>query len=200
MWNAGARRILGYSVDDVVGKLCFDIAAGRDEKGNLVCQAGCSDMALAKARSLVPTRDMLARAKDGSEVWVNVTNIPVPSESGGLPSMVHIFREITSQKHSEQLVQQLTSIMKSFASSQTERAKFGQEAMADHDSLTPRERQVLHLLCEGSNAGAIAQNLVISSATVRKHIQNILKKLGVHTTLEAVAYCSRHNLFISSPD
>jgi DNA-binding NarL/FixJ family response regulator len=53
--------------------------------------------------------------------------------------------------------------------------------------LTRREREVLTLLSEGADNGAIAQALVISPQTARTHIQHVLHKLGVHSRLEAAA-------------
>ena len=192
LWNAAASHILGYAPDEVLGKLCYEVFAGRDDKGNLVCQGGCGDMALAKAGALVPTRELLTTTKDGRHVWMNVTNIPVPSDIGGLSTVIHIFREVTAQHNAEELVQHLTALMEGFSVSHGATPGPAQDAPIRPEALTPRERQVLRLLAEGSNAASIAQTLVISPTTVRKHIQNTLKKLGVHTTLEAVAYCSRH--------
>lgn len=53
--------------------------------------------------------------------------------------------------------------------------------------LTPREAVVLSLLASGHGTREIARTLVISPATVRNHVQSILRKLGVHSRLEAVA-------------
>ncbi len=61
-------------------------------------------------------------------------------------------------------------------------------------ALTPRERQILHLLAEGRTATAISRQLYISHATVRNHTQHILAKLGLHSKLEAVAYAYRCGL------
>jgi DNA-binding NarL/FixJ family response regulator len=52
--------------------------------------------------------------------------------------------------------------------------------------LTPREREVLSLLVEGRDAAGIAAMLVISPETARTHIQRVLRKLGVHSRLEAI--------------
>lgn len=54
--------------------------------------------------------------------------------------------------------------------------------------LSARERQVLNLMAEGNNRQAIAGRLFISPNTVRTHQQHILTKLGVHTSLAAVAW------------
>jgi DNA-binding NarL/FixJ family response regulator len=52
--------------------------------------------------------------------------------------------------------------------------------------LTRRETEVLALLGRGARAAQIARQLGVSPATVRNHVQSILKKLGVHSQLEAV--------------
>ena len=155
-------------------------------------------MLLAKAGLLVPSRDMVVQNRDGAEVWLNVTNIPVPLEIGGLSTVVHIFREANGGRQMEQMIGRLSSIVRQLAASQARQPKHSYTAAAHHQPLTPREQQVLRLLAEGANAPSIATTLVLSPTTARKHIQNILKKLNVHTTLEAVAYSSRHNLVNSS--
>ena len=60
------------------------------------------------------------------------------------------------------------------------------------DRLTPRENEILRLLTEGLDGAAIAQTLFLSPATVRNHIQHILKKLEVHSRTEAVALALRN--------
>lgn len=66
------------------------------------------------------------------------------------------------------------------------------EARGALDSLTPREREVLQALAKGLNDREIADNLHISSGTVRTHINGILAKLGVHSRLQAVVFAVRH--------
>ena len=61
-------------------------------------------------------------------------------------------------------------------------------------TLTDREREVLQLIVGGSGSGAIAQELGISTNTVRTHVQSILTKLQVHSRLEAAAFAVRHGL------
>jgi DNA-binding NarL/FixJ family response regulator len=60
------------------------------------------------------------------------------------------------------------------------------------DALTPRERQVLDCLAEGVGRREVALRLCLSANTVRTHTQNLMAKLGVHSTLEAVAMLRRH--------
>jgi two-component system, NarL family, nitrate/nitrite response regulator NarL len=56
--------------------------------------------------------------------------------------------------------------------------------------LTRRELDILRLLA----AGAMAERLHVSPATVRNHVQHILEKLGVHSRLEAAAFATRYRL------
>jgi len=57
--------------------------------------------------------------------------------------------------------------------------------------LTAREREVLQLLAEGKTDREIADALVLSITTVRKHSRQILEKLDVHTRHEAVRRARR---------
>jgi DNA-binding NarL/FixJ family response regulator len=61
-------------------------------------------------------------------------------------------------------------------------------------TLSKRETEILEHLSKGLNYNAIADNLFISSGTVRKHIENIYRKLQVHNKMEAVMKGKKHNL------
>ena len=54
-------------------------------------------------------------------------------------------------------------------------------------NLTAREREVLQLLAAGASNAAIGEALVISQATVKSHVRNILRKLGATNRTEAVS-------------
>src|SRR3954451_6453313 len=57
--------------------------------------------------------------------------------------------------------------------------------------LTPREWEVIDLLYEGKTTDEIADALVLSRETVRSHVKNILRKLGVTSREEAVEAAQR---------
>jgi DNA-binding NarL/FixJ family response regulator len=61
-------------------------------------------------------------------------------------------------------------------------------------SLSKREVEVLEQLSKGLSYTNIADNLFLSPSTVRKHIENIYKKLQVHSKIEAVQKAKRHNI------
>jgi DNA-binding NarL/FixJ family response regulator len=61
-------------------------------------------------------------------------------------------------------------------------------------TLSNREREVLALLASGWPIRRIAEQLEVSPATVRSHVQNVLVKLGVHGKLEAVVFAFEHGI------
>jgi PAS domain S-box-containing protein len=78
---------------------------------------------------------------------------------------------------------------------------FGQVADVDasaprepHPHLTPRQTEVLGLLERGKSTDDIAAELHLSIETVRNHIRHILRALGVHSRLQAVAVSRRQDL------
>lgn len=61
-------------------------------------------------------------------------------------------------------------------------------------SLSSREVEVLEQLSKGLSYTKIAENLFLSPSTVRKHIENIYKKLQVHSKIEAVEKARQNNI------
>jgi DNA-binding CsgD family transcriptional regulator len=68
------------------------------------------------------------------------------------------------------------------------------EAETKDFGLSEREAQVLRHLCKGLNYNQIASNLIISPNTVRRHIENIYKKLEVNNKSEAQQLAYKFNL------
>ncbi len=65
----------------------------------------------------------------------------------------------------------------------------GRKKLADpYDSLTPREREILHLIIEGHTNAQIAARLVLSPRTVELHRSRIMKKLGLHNQTDIFRY------------
>jgi RNA polymerase sigma factor (sigma-70 family) len=55
------------------------------------------------------------------------------------------------------------------------------------DQLSPREKEVLLLVCSGLSNAEIAERLVVAVSTVKTHVANVLDKLGVGSRTEAVS-------------
>ena len=64
----------------------------------------------------------------------------------------------------------------------------------EKNRLTPRELEVLQLICNGLSNRAIAEKLQLSVNTVAVHRTNIMNALNVHKTAELVVYALQHGL------
>jgi len=73
----------------------------------------------------------------------------------------------------------------------------GEPPPPPHPKLTPRQTEVLRLLERGRSTKQIAQELHLSTETVKNHVRHLLRALGVHTRLEAVAIAHRDHLAAS---
>ena len=68
-----------------------------------------------------------------------------------------------------------------------ERSGSGEDGDAELARLTDREAEILQLVARGKTNREIAAVLVVSDHTVRKHLENVYDKLGVHTRTAAAA-------------
>lgn len=63
-----------------------------------------------------------------------------------------------------------------------------------HLSLTPREREIVQLIAEGSSTKEVATVLGIAVKTAETHRSNLMRKLGVHSVSELVRYAIRNRI------
>jgi DNA-binding NarL/FixJ family response regulator len=66
----------------------------------------------------------------------------------------------------------------------------------DTYDLTPREWEIVELLSQGWSYHQIAEKLIISPRTVRKHTENIYTKLRVHNKVEVAKLVHKHKWFV----
>ena len=62
------------------------------------------------------------------------------------------------------------------------------------DELTPRETEILEHIAEGQSNKVIARELDISDGTVKLHVKSILRKLNVHSRVEAAVMAVEHGI------
>lgn len=60
-----------------------------------------------------------------------------------------------------------------------------------YGTLTPREQEVMRLLAEGFSTKEAAEKLFISPKTIENHRNNIMRKLGLHGTVELIRYAAK---------
>ncbi|MCC6224733.1 MAG: PAS domain-containing protein [Thermoleophilia bacterium] len=185
-WNAAAESLLEHQEAEVVGRPCHEVLEFVDRCGNSVCSAFCTGCRPTESGELVGCRDVVARSRSGRAVWLSVSTLVPPPEVRRYCRLVHFFREVALPPELERLVADRLRL----ATAPPETAPT--DGAAHLATLTPREREILGLLADGLDTREIATALVVSLATVRNHVQNILAKLGVHSRLEAVVLFVRH--------
>lgn len=62
------------------------------------------------------------------------------------------------------------------------------------EEITPRQKQVLEMLAKGKSTKQIASQLSLGSRTVETHKENLMKKLGVKSTVELMAVAQEYKL------
>ena len=88
--------------------------------------------------------------------------------------------------HQRQIVQQeiIPLVSKALPPTSSPSSQVAQQLL---EPLTQREQEVLHLLADGASNQDIANQLVVSLATAKKHVASILSKLGAENRTQAIA-------------
>lgn len=167
-WNEQAEQILGYKAQYAIGRKCYEVVQSLALDGTTsACKKNCPAIVAANRGEIHPVAYASMRCASGQRKQVTVFPLIATNESDEFV-LVHMFHE----------------------------AHPGQ---ADIDSqvpvsLTPRELEILRLLAMGLRPSEVAEQLVISVHTVRKHISNASEKLHSHGMLSAVLAAQRHHL------
>lgn len=193
-WNRECEKILGYPAQQVLGRHCFEVMGGRDERGNVYCYRNCpvAHQARAEEGGGDPVRPFVLFVKDTESKTkrIVVSLYAIPAVRAELSTVIHVLREDEEQLPSA-LERKMAEVS---AAAPAPRWPLTTPSGNADTELTSREKEILRCLAEGFPTPVIARKLFISPVTVRNHIQNILQKLDVHTKLAAVVFAYRHNL------
>jgi DNA-binding CsgD family transcriptional regulator len=162
-WNGPAERLLGYSRRVILRRPCHEVLRGRDVFGNPFCEPDCPLLLMARRREPVRHFQMDIHAKDGTALRVLCFPVVIPHSRTGSFSLLHVLRPVSQAL-----------------------SPWPNRKAPDHLHVTARELEVLRLLVGGSTTREMADVMNISTSTVRKHVQNLLGKLGVGSRLAAV--------------
>jgi len=191
-WNAGAAAMFGMSPDEAIGKVCGEIVQGMDECGR-VCSADCIVHQAVRNHHPVGNLDLHVQTPGGRR-WCNISVIIANEANSSLPFSVHIVRQIDVPKRLEILVRDFVVNGTGLAPEEAGTLISSTRMAARETELSDREVSVLRLLAKGVTTKAVADQLHISRTTVNNHIQHILRKLDVHTRLEAIRRAERAGL------
>lgn len=110
---------------------------------------------------------------------------------------------VLKESSSDELVQAIREAIighRYLSSSLSERAidaymqKVEGNALDPYDTLTSREREVLHLAAQGCTNAEMAVRLFISRRTVEAHRANMMQKLGLHTQTDLIRYALQRGI------
>jgi DNA-binding NarL/FixJ family response regulator len=142
----------------------------------LVLTGDTSDLAVARAVEAGAAGVML-KTRPVSEIMEAIRRVHAGESLFSVREMIEILRFITRQREQQRTVE------------------------ATIASLTPRERELLQTLAAGLSDREIANQLIVSTDTVRTHMVHVLHKLGVDSRLKAVVFAVKHGLVtINSTD
>jgi DNA-binding CsgD family transcriptional regulator len=163
-WNEELESLTGVPAAEAVGRPCWEVLGGLDERAAVICHPGCSAARLVREGWPIPSRRILIRAAEGRKLVMMSTIAAVNADRSAVG--VHLFRPTPD----------------------------AEPEPAPESHLTARQHEVLELIADGAPAKTIAGRLGIAEVTVRNHIRAILLQLGCHSQLEALAEAKRRRL------
>ena len=173
----GARRLIEERRPDVV-LLDVDLDGRDGIRFAIEIRAAYADVRIVMVTAGEEERRVAEAVRGGVNAWV--------AKDG---SVEHLLTVVRGVLRDETWIppRLLTYVLNDLMAAEQERNEH--ETLVG--ALTPREREVLQCMVSGMTRAAIAQHLFLSPNTVRTHMQNVLGKLGVHSTLAAVAVARR---------
>lgn len=173
--NPAIERMLGRPRKRIVGQDCSRLMQGELPE-TPVCGDECPVLQRAMRGEPVPAFDFEALTAGGVRKWLSVSTLAVRCGGGFL--CLHFFRDVDQRLRVERAARRLAAEINEIPSDATPPAEL--------PPLTEREQRVLEALSLGQTTRQIAETLGISPTTARNHIQHLLKKLDVHSRIEAV--------------
>jgi PAS domain S-box-containing protein len=196
--NEAFTSVLGYATQDVVGRAAADLGLWIEEAEQRRFQA------VLDKGGAVRGFEARLRSKDGAEITCLVSAEAVTLS--GRTCILYAFQDITQRRRSEaELVAAIETVMADaswFSRSIVEKLAVlrqpqqpGQSpvraAVAD---LTPREREVLALVCRGRSDAEIAAELRLARTTARNHVVSLYRKVGVNRRSALVVWARERGI------
>lgn len=184
-WNRSAKEMTGLPKHDVMGKKCYEVIQAYDLSGNPFCVRGCQVMKTHEQGGMAKSINLELLTKSGRIEGVNMITLHLNRDgSPAQPVLVHSLKPSAG----------LAEFSNKVKLTRVQLEKIVHCSLKKSFSLSHRECEIYLAFAQGSVAKEIAVLLGLSTATVRTHIQRILKKCRVHSKVEAVALLLRYVL------
>jgi len=181
--NSACGALLGYTSEEMEGRPCAGLLCGTDLMERKFCGTHCP---IPKQHNVqeAPQRDfdLIVKQANGESMMVNISAYYAPNTYPGNRNKISAFFSLR-RINCHRLIQRISS-----------RSCDTDETQPSANRLSSRESSVLRLASEGVTTDHIAQQLCISSATVRNHFKNIYRKLDVHSRAEAIGLAMNQGL------
>lgn len=176
--EAGIERVVETAPDVVLLDLRMPRLSGLEVLKRLR-QAG-QTMPVAMLTTSADERDLIASLKAGAQGYLLKDMEP--------DELISALKDILAGR--TVVAKELTGILARVVQGAREEPR----EPASFANLTPREREILRHLAEGQSNKAIARELGITDGTVKLHVKAILRKLAVHSRVEAAVIAVERNL------
>ena len=186
--NAAFRQLTGHEGDDALQKTLADLALWGDADQGVAIEVAVGTGAAPGVRG----RDVQLTGRSGEPVECLVSAEPLRIQQA--KCVLWVFQDVTERRRSEaELGEAIDEVLKD--ASWLSRSILDKLATLRRPSphavtidLSPREREILDLICDDLDDGAIADRLSIARNTVRNHVARLYAKIGVNRRSGAVVW------------
>lgn len=192
LWtNRQMARIFQYSPDQILGQTCFQIFWGIDEP--------CSECPLLIAKKTGKSQiiERWTEFPTGERRWGEIRYHPILSADREVVAVTFLIIDITDKKKAsvqQRKYREFLSKKLNKAAGSHQRIFLDNGEITINVALSSRETEVLRLMAEGCTNKEISDMLLISTNTVKSHVNSIFNKLGVNDRTQAAVIATRFNL------
>lgn len=143
------------------------------------------------------------RRRDGRYRWLMKSGQPFYGDKGKLKGFIGCCSDVTGQRQALEALRQATDKHRSVLSNLRDavgmienflRTEEPTASAKQDDRLTPRQREILHLIARGFATREIATQLHVSTKTVESHRAQLMQRLNIHDVAGLTRYAIRTGL------